>query len=71
MRAYFVSPALDGGVFMLEDPVTEALFDQWQNSVDEEERLGLDATGGAVYVRAVRHHAPWVSCSRSSASTPR
>ena len=46
MRAYFVSPALDGGVFMLEDPVTEALFDQWQNSVDERERLDLMRQAG-------------------------
>ncbi len=46
MRAYFVSPALDGGVFMLEDPVTEELFDQWQNSVDETERLGLMRQAG-------------------------
>jgi ABC-type transport system substrate-binding protein len=46
MRAYFVSPALDGGVFMLEDPHTEDLFDRWQNSVDEEERLNLMKAAG-------------------------
>ena len=46
MRAYFVSPALDGGVYMLEDPHTEDLFDRWQNSVDEEERLNLMKSAG-------------------------
>ena len=46
MRAYFVSPALDGGVFMLEDPHTEDLFDRWQNSVDEAERLDLMTAAG-------------------------
>ncbi len=41
MRVYFVSPALAGAVYMFEDPHIEDLFGQWQNSVDETERLAL------------------------------
>ena len=46
MRAYFVSPALDGPVSMFEDPYTEDLFDRWQTSVDEAERLELMKQAG-------------------------
>ena len=31
---------------MLEDPHTEDLFDRWQNSVDDEERLNLMKAAG-------------------------
>ena len=46
MRVYFVSPALDGAVYMFEDPYTEDLFERWQSSVDEEERLNLMKEAG-------------------------
>ncbi len=46
MRVYFVSPALDGAVYMFEDPYTEDLFNRWQSSVDEEERLNLMKEAG-------------------------
>jgi ABC-type transport system substrate-binding protein len=46
MRVYFVSPALDGAVYMFEDPYTEDLFNRWQSSVDEEERLNLMKDAG-------------------------
>ena len=46
MRVYFVSPALDGAVYMFEDPYTEDLFSRWQSSVDEDERLNLMKEAG-------------------------
>ena len=46
MRAYFVSPALDGPVSMFENPHTEDLFGRWQISVDEAERLELMKESG-------------------------
>ena len=46
MRAYFVSPALDGPVSMFENPYTEDLFGRWQISVDEAERLELMKEAG-------------------------
>ena len=46
MRAYFVSPALDGPVSMFENPHTEDLFGRWQVSVDEAERLELMKESG-------------------------
>ena len=48
MRVYFVSPALSGAVFMVEDPVIEDLFGQWQSSVDESERLELMKQQGQI-----------------------
>ena len=46
MRAYFVSPALDGPVSMFENPHTEDLFGRWQVSVDEAERQELMKESG-------------------------
>ncbi|MCE2500552.1 MAG: ABC transporter substrate-binding protein [Dehalococcoidia bacterium] len=46
MRVYFVSPSLDGAVYMFEDPYTEDLFSRWQSSVDDEERLNLMKEAG-------------------------
>ena len=46
MRVYFVSPALAGAVYMFEDPHTEDLFERWQSSVDEAERLDLMKQAG-------------------------
>jgi ABC-type transport system substrate-binding protein len=41
MLVYFVSPALDGAVFMYEDPFTEESYERFLNSIDLEERDNL------------------------------